>query len=407
MANGKPRYLPTFTGRFNTVFKAFLLFGVVAIGSVFVYYTADIIRDVQTNEARIAETYTHIWQLVASDSVSGPVTSVLFDEVILKSNFPIVVTDTLENPLFWKSIPGVPERGDDPEIFEKLRRKTAEMKMRKGEIPIYIDSVAIYKLFYDDTPLVGKLRWIPIVEMAMVLGFVVLALVGFQHIRLSEQRNIWVGMAKETAHQLGTPITSLLGWVNLLKTKDSSFTPDDIYRRIDIDLGRLETIANRFGKIGSVPKMEVRDINRLTEDVVQYYRERLPHGGNGVQILFEPEDIPGVSVNLELYNWVIENLLKNALEAVDSKNGRIVVKTGRAPSGKSITIEVSDNGRGVPRRDSGRIFRPGYTTKKRGWGLGLSLARRIIRDYHRGSISLVKREPGRGATFIIKLPLKK
>jgi len=407
MAKGGNKYLLTTSGRFNTVFKVFLLFGVCAIGAVFVYYTTDVIDDIQANEARIAETYTHIWQLVASDSVSGPVTSLLFDEVILKSDFPIIVTDTMEHPLFWKELPGIPPTTDDPEIIKKIKKRVEEMKARKGSIPIYVDSVAIYNLFYDDTALIGKLQLIPVVEMAMVVGFIFLALVGFQHIRRSEQRTIWAGMAKETAHQLGTPISSLLGWVNLLKTGEvnDSFTPDEIYRRIENDLVRLETIANRFGKIGSIPTLAESDLNQLTGEVVRYYQERLPHGGKGVQLHFHPGEVPHVNLNPELYSWVIENLIKNALEAVDAKTGLINVSTRRSHSGKIAVVEVSDNGRGIPRSDARRIFRPGYTTKTRGWGLGLSLARRIISEYHKGSIILEKSEPGKGTTFAVHLPL--
>lgn len=380
--------------------------GICTIGAVFVYYTNDVIKNIQENEARVVRTYTRIWQLVASDSVSGPVTSVLFDEVILKSNFPIVITDSLENPLFWKAIPGVSDTANDAESRSRLTKRLAKMKAAKGEIPIYVDSMAIYKLFYDDNVLIDKLRLIPIVEMGMVLGFIILALIGFQHIRRSEQRSIWVGMAKETAHQLGTPISSLLGWANLLKTGGSSYSNEEIFRRIDLDLSRLETIANRFGKIGSLPKLEKNNINQLTLEVVEYYLDRLPHGGQGVQIAFIPGEIPETAANAELYRWVVENLLKNSLEAVDSKTGAITVRTMAAQAGKKIMIEISDNGRGISRRDARRIFRPGFTTKKRGWGLGLSLARRIITDYHNGRIYLARSEAGKGTTFAVELPVR-
>jgi len=405
VAGPADKSLLSFNGRFHTLFKGFILFGICVIGAVFVYYTNIIIDDIRESEERIARTYTSIWQLMASESVSGPVTSVLFDEVILKSNFPIIVSDTLENPLFWKAVPGIPPSSDDPRVLEEIRRKMLSMKARKGEIPIYVDSVLINKLFYDDPPVVGKLRWIPIVEMALVVAFVILALVGFQHIRLSEQRSIWVGMAKETAHQLGTPITSLLGWISLLKSGETAYKAEEIYYRIDSDLKRLESIANRFGKIGSLPVRELSQINDLTAEVVQYFRDRLPHSGKGVQIHFIPGMLPEVMVNPDLYDWVIENLLKNALEAVDSKTGEIYVKSWTVPGEKKIVIEVTDNGRGIPRRDMRKIFRPGFTTKKRGWGLGLSLARRIVREYHGGSIALTKTEAGRGSTFTIRLPV--
>lgn len=407
MAKNNTKYLLNLSGRFNTFFKVFLLIGVIAIGAVFIYYTTDVIADIQTSQERMARTYTRIWQLVASDSLSGPVTSVLFDEVILKSDFPIVVADTLERPLFWKELSGIPEDKTDSATLAKVTERMNKMKARKGSIPIYVDTTVIYRLFYDDTSLVGKLRLIPVVEMAMVVGFIFLSLIGFQYIRRSEQRSIWAGMAKETAHQLGTPISSLLGWASLLKSGEykNSYTEDDLFRRIENDLSRLETIANRFGKIGSIPVLDTEDINRLTGDVVEYYRERLPHAGKGLQLHFEPGDIPETKVNRELYSWVVENLIKNSLEAVDAKTGVISVRTRVNNSGKSISIEVNDNGRGIPRGDARRVFRPGYTTKKRGWGLGLSLARRIIQDYHKGSIYLIRSEPGKGTTFVIQLPV--
>jgi two-component system, NtrC family, sensor histidine kinase KinB len=406
MAPRGNKYLLSLSERFSTVFKGFLLFGVCAIGAVFVYYTTDIVSELQSNEAKVAQTYTKIWQLVASDSTSGPVTSVLFDEIILKSNFPIVVTDTTGQPLFWKELSGIPEKANDSKSLERVRKRVESMKERKGEIPIYVDSVAIYKLYYDDTPLVGRLRLIPIVEMGMVAGFILLALVGFQYIRRSEQRTIWVGMAKETAHQLGTPISSLLGWLNLLKTGEGgdSFSPQEVYQHIETDLARLETVANRFGKIGSLPKLEREDINLLTGEVVDYFRKRLPHRGAGVQIDFIPGELPAVDLDRELYNWVVENLLKNSLEAVDSREGKIIVRTYTISGDKRVIVEVADNGRGISRRDARRIFRPGFTTKRRGWGLGLSLARRIIKEYHKGNIYLAAGEPGKGATFVIQLP---
>lgn len=409
MARESGKNLLSTAGRFNTYFKGFLLIGICIIGGVFVYYTNDVIMDIQKNEAQIAQTYTKIWQLVASDSISGRVTSVLFDEIILKSNFPIVVTDSLGNPLFWKELSGVPSASSDPEVIKKISGFVEEMKADKGEIPIYVDSAVIYKLYYGDTALINKLRFIPIVEMGLVLGFIVLALIGFQFIRRSEQRTIWVGMAKEAAHQLGTPISSLMGWLDMLRNQGftEKYSANEVYRRIEKDLARLETVANRFGKIGSVPKLEIMDINQLTGEVVEYFRERLPHQGEGVQIHFVPNNIPRAKVNRELYNWVVENLLKNSLEAVDSRTGAITVKTYAVENDQYLRIEVADDGRGIPRGNARRIFRPGYTTKRRGWGLGLSLARRIIHDYHNGSLSLVSSEPGKGSTFVIQLPALK
>jgi signal transduction histidine kinase len=395
--------------RFSTYFKAFLLIGVGGIGALFVYQTNDVIQDIQKDQARMASTYTKIWQLVASDTTSGPVTSVLFDEIILKSNFPIVVTDSADRPLFWKELQGVDGTSKDPEAVAKVEKMLDGMRQRKGELPIYIDSLVIYKLYYDDPVLVHKLRLIPIIELAIVGSFILTALFGFQYIRRSEQRNIWVGMARETAHQLGTPISSLLGWLDLLREgkESNSFSRDEVYERIEGDLNRLQKVANRFGKIGSAPGLKRENINDIIGEVVDYFSTRLPHHGAGVKLEYFPGDTSEVLVDRELFSWVIENLLKNALEAVDSKTGVITVKTFRGASSKYVTVEVADNGRGIPSRDSRRIFKPGYTTKKRGWGLGLSLARRIVRDYHGGKIYLARSGEEAGSTFVITLPVGK
>jgi signal transduction histidine kinase len=240
------------------------------------------------------------------------------------------------------------------------------------------------------------------------------AYIGFRNIKRSEQRSIWVGMAKETAHQLGTPLSSLMGWVELLKLKynkddfalpDQNITVgfDEIVERMQSDLRRLDRIATRFGQIGSIPELEKCNLNRILAEVVAYYSLRLPGGGKGVEIIEHYGELPDISINQELMGWVVENLFKNSLEAVDPRKGKILISTSCVD--KKVCISISDNGRGIAPAIQKRIFAPGFSTRKRGWGLGLTLAKRIVEEYHLGRIWLVGSEPNVKTEFMIELPV--
>ncbi|HEX7401763.1 MAG TPA: HAMP domain-containing sensor histidine kinase, partial [candidate division Zixibacteria bacterium] len=232
----------------------------------------------------------------------------------------------------------------------------------------------------------------------------------------AEQRTIWVGMAKETAHQLGTPLTSLLGWLELLKTKcdpqtqkiesSSDLKLEEIWERMRVDLLRLGKIANRFGQIGSMPELKSTDLNPVVSEAVAYFRQRVPRNGAGVIIKENLEELVPARANVELISWVLENLLKNSLEAVDPQGGIIEVSTYLDKEKKFIHIQVADNGKGIPLRQQKKIFKPGYTTKKRGWGLGLSLAQRIVEEYHLGKIYLVESTPQIKTTVLVCIPVE-
>jgi hypothetical protein len=221
-------------------------------------------------------------------------------------------------------------------------------------------------------------------------------------------------MAKETAHQLGTPLSSMMGWVELLKLKfnrDHFTLPDqsvnlgfdEIVGRMESDLQRLDRIAIRFGQIGSIPDLELGDITVIIREVVAYYRTRLPGAGKGVELIEQCGQIPNIMINKELIAWVIENLIKNSMEAIDPKTGKILVQTDC--KNKKVLISVSDNGKGINPEIQKMIFRPGFSTKKRGWGLGLTLARRIVEEYHRGKIWLYVSETNVKTEFRIELPV--
>jgi signal transduction histidine kinase len=283
------------------------------------------------------------------------------------------------------------------------------------------------------------LKLMPMVEVGVLFLFILVGFITFRNIKRVEQRSIWVGMAKETAHQLGTPLSSLLGWLELLKTKCESFgtSPsfdipplagdevqdksiqdksessrveeirfelDEMTKGMQGDIRRLEKIATRFGQIGSTPELKSADLNKVVSDTVAYFKHRLPHAGSGVVIRENLGNLVPVRVNTELLSWVIENLLRNSLEAVDPKQGVIQISTKLGKDKKDITIEVYDNGRGIPSSEQKKIFKPGYTSKKRGWGLGLSLAKRIVEEYHLGKIFLKESIPNERTTFLIIIP---
>ena len=249
-------------------------------------------------------------------------------------------------------------------------------------------------------PIFRQLRWLPYVEIAVVTLFILIGFTGFQFIRNSERQGIWVGMAKETAHQLGTPLSSLMGWLELLKDRFHGQSDQEILTDMGTDLQRLNQVAQRFSKIGSGVTLIPLPSKDLIQPVVQYVRRRIPHWNKKISIKVENEENPLILANLELFEWALENLLKNAIDANDKPDGQILIRV--TSHSDYVSIEVEDNGRVIAVRDRKNIFRPGWSSKKRGWGLGLSLTQRIVEEYHGGKIT-VQSAPGKGTVFRIRL----
>ncbi len=387
--------------------------GIVVISAVFTFYTLNVIGQLKADAQRSVRSYVRLWQLAASESTSGGEVQIIFDEVIKKANFPVVIADLDGNPVFWRNVEGLIDNDPSPEAHTKITGIAREMKESNGEIPLKFGDQTISYFYYGDSRVIRKLRLMPFIELGLVAAFILVGFIGFQNIRRSEERHIWVGMAKETAHQLGTPISSLMGWLELLTAKikgdsgiaDAGMNDEEIFSQMKTDVDRLQRVANRFGKIGSLPELKEGDINRLVEETALYYRRRLPFDGNGVEIICLCGKIPPVSLNGELITWAVENLLKNALQAVDPQKGRIELTTFLSKDTRFIVVEIFDNGRGIPPGSARKLFRPGFTSKKRGWGLGLTLARRIVEEYHRGKIGLVRSRPGE-TVFQVVLPIK-
>ncbi len=398
----------------SSLVSGFLGFGIVIVVTIFIYYNQTIITGLENDAARVSRAYARLWQYAASEATSGAEINFIFEEIIKKANFPIIVTSLDGEPMYWTV--DIPQDDTTQAAKHKLAGYIDDMDAKYDAIPIYYgpQKTIIHYLHYGDSRLIKQLQYMPFIEILVVGVFLWVAYISFKNIKRSEQRFIWVGMAKETAHQLGTPLSSLMGWVELLKLKykkENFVLPDkniqvnfdDIMNRMQSDLQRLDRVATRFGQIGSIPELVKSNINKPIADIIEYFKIRLPGGGKGVEIIEQLEELPDININQELISWVIENLIKNSLEAVDPKAGRIFVKT--YSNQKHVVISVSDNGKGIPAANQKRIFEPGFSTRKRGWGLGLTLARRIVVEYHGGKFWLSKSEPWEKTEFLIELPV--
>ena len=395
----------------STLLKIFLLGGVAIISTVFIWYTFSVIEKLQRDTRDQVEKYVQLWQLAANSPTSGSELQFIFNEIIVKATFPIIVLDENREPLYWRNLTGVTETDTTAAGRERLRKEAKEMFESNGEFPLVFGETHHNYLRYGDTEVIKQLKMMPFVQTGIVLAFMIVGIIGFQNIRRSEERYIWVGMAKEAAHQLGTPISSLLGWIEVLSAErcpnpecsQQNEMVDQTVSNMKVDVDRLQRVANRFGQIGSVPDLKPNSLPELVDEVADYYRRRLPFQGEGIRIEVNHASQPPIPLNLELLTWAFENLLKNAIQAVDPKTGRIEITTSMRPETQTVLIEIKDNGKGITAAAARKIFRPGFTTKKRGWGLGLTLVKRIVEDYHGGSVYLHRSKPGE-TIFRVVLP---
>jgi len=396
----------------SALFKVFLVSGVLLISAAFIWYTFEVIERLQIDTRDQVDKYVHLWQWAVTSPSSEDALPFIFDEIIVKARFPVVVLDKNREPVSWRNIPDIPSDDTSRASLERIKKEAEDMSRHNGEYKLYFGENNINYFLYGDSEIIKQLRVMPFVAIGIVLAFVVVAVIGFQNIRRSEERYIWVGMAKETAHQLGTPLSSLMGWLEVvgpehrhnMDCEDQEQLVDNTVQNMRMDVKRLQRVANRFGQIGSIPELKECDLNALVAECVQYYRARLPFEGEGTQITVTPGNIPPVRLNPELFSWVLENLVKNSLQAVDPKAGRVSIATGISPDRRNVTLEIIDNGHGIPSGSAHKVFRPGFTTRKRGWGMGLTLVKRIVEEYHVGRIALVRSQPGE-TVFQVTLPI--
>jgi two-component system, sporulation sensor kinase E len=416
--------------RFKGIFKSFLFVFAVVITlgfSIYIYIFVDhlqqqtrsLIKDMQNQSREFLNFRVRVFEESINNETSQDL-NFFFDEVIQQADYPIIYTDANKIPQYWRNI-SIAEsetsttlsRQDTMEYLKKMVQNYEEMNppipiSYKSQILgyyVYGESPLIAQLRFVESEIVSQLRWLLIIEITVVALFVLIGYAGFHSIKKSEERYIWVGMAKETAHQLGTPLSSLIGWIEYLKStprKLGKVIPD-----LERDMARLQIITNRFSLIGSVPDLTPETLRDVICDTVDYFRKRLPQKNGKIQIETQfADEIPLVLVNKDLFSWVLENLIKNALDAVGDKKGKISLQENRL-NDSQIYIDIQDSGKGISGKSKKNIFKPGFSTKKRGWGLGLSLAKRIVEDYHGGKLILKESQINGGSTFRIILNIYK
>ena len=320
---------------------------------------------------------------------------------------PFVITDSEDKPQKWQ----IWGELVTAQTATSKQRAQAEMLVRNSKAlglytPLQTGLRQGY-LYYEVIPDYG-IFIMPIVLVAVFSTILIVGFLSYRRIKTVEQASIWGGLAKETAHQLGTPISSLMGWVELSMERDKQKgdnTTAEIYANMQNDLARLQRITERFGKIGSHPQQIRININSVIGDAVAYFQKRLPNLSKQVELRVVARELPEITANADLLQWVFENLIRNSLDAIDKENGVIEIDPRLHPRGHQVVILYKDNGKGISRQNRNKIFRPGMTTKKHGWGLGLTLVKRIIEAYHHGQIRLIETS-SQGTTFEIVLPVE-
>lgn len=390
--------------------KIALLISGVLIAIVILYFTQLLVERIQFRETQIAQLYAKSLEYIANDESSSGEYGFIFNEIITQIDFPIIATDKEYSSVsFYKNV-DIDTTVSPFELNNQLLSLAKELREVNPPIKVaYRDSVILNWVHYGESSLITELRLLPLFEIIIGAIFILLGYVGFSYIKKHEQSSIWVGLSKETAHQLGTPLSSLMGWLEILKnTQPETEEYSKVIRETESDIEKLKKIASRFSKIGSQSKLEDENLSEVIHSVCIYFEKRIPSlvakdgtVSKKVNVSVDCPENLHVKVNRELFEWVLENLLKNALDAIDKQVGEINFSVSEKD--KEIIIDVTDNGKGIDKKFRKDIFRPGFSTKRRGWGLGLSLSKRIIDDYHKGRLSLHMSIIEIGTTFRIRL----
>ena len=378
----------------QSVWKSWGLYGAFAIVLLIVWNTNILFQLVKEEERNKMELWaTAQKELVESNDLSRDFGALAFDVLQKIGVAPMIQVNEAGKIVDFKNIAWSAK--EDPDSLQ-LYAVLEEIKLQNAPIPIVYSDIINQKLYYGDAPLLVKLRYYPLALLLILLLFGGLLYFFFQTNKAAEQNRLWAGMAKETAHQIGTPLSSLMGWIALLKEQE--IAPASV-EEMQKDIERLEVITERFSKVGSLPDLEEGDIVALTQSTIDYLKKR-----TGSQVEWEVH-LPTTSIHLPLnaalLSWTLENLVKNGLDAMKGI-GRLRIDL--IDKKDEVRIWVQDEGSGIASKDLKQLFRPGFTTKSRGWGLGLSLARRIIHDYHNGFIQVKSTQLGQGTTFELMLP---
>lgn len=390
-------------------------------------FSSTVINRMKAETTSLTKSYVELIQKTISRNMSYDEIHAILKTILSEAINPIIVTDTALHPILWSNIyiknsplsskqllPDSLNEGQHRFLLQKI----TSMRKTTRPFPVYFtkgsnrDSLMGY-LVYGNSVLIRSLYLMPFLEIGLGAAFIILLYLAFHNIRVTERSNLWVGLAKETAHQLGTPISSIMGWVEYIRATldtDASIDPRELHQiliDIDNDLSRLTKITARFSQIGSTPSMVPCDLRNILTDVSAYFKMRLPLLKKRITIEYDFNKLPLIQANRDLLEWVFENMLKNAIDAITGTEGKIGIKTEHIIADKIVRVQVSDNGKGISWDSQKNVFSPGFTTKRRGWGLGLTLAKRIIEDYHKGEIYIEWSQRDKGTIFNVDLPVSK
>ncbi len=383
-------------------YKWIIIFTAILIGIASIYYTDILVSQLKEREERQITLYAKTLEYTANQQDNQNL-GFIFEEIILPNNsIPVILTDGSGGLIEYRNLE-IDEKLTGEDFDKKIEEELAIMKDEHDPIKINFrnenNEIYGYNLvYYKNSKLLYQLRYYPYIQLSIISIFGILTYLVFNYSKTAEQNRIWVGLAKETAHQLGTPISSLMAWNEYFKS-EKKFQDENLMQEFEKDIARLEMITSRFSNIGSTPLLNYEDIHAAVRHTINYIQHRL-----STKVTFNITSLPNdirAKINKPLFDWVIENLCKNAVDAMGGV-GTIDITIKKAPDG-NVTIDVKDSGKGIPKSKIRQVFNPGYTTKSRGWGLGLTLVKRIIENYHKGKIFIKHTEPGHGTTFRIIL----
>lgn len=405
-------------------YKVYLFLAIVLLTVALVVHSNYVIARLNAESRSLCTVLARFFAVSTIQAAEDPMVRPIFREVVRNINFPLVVTDMHGIPRAWKEI-GIPADAV-PDSLLGMADSTGQVAPTVARIqkiardldrlnrPIAVVRLGVPDtlglIHYGEPPVVRQLRWLPYIEFGGIVLLLVFGFAGFRSLMAGEQRLLWAALAKETAHQLGTPLSSLMGWTALLRDAPAGgerprARVEEIAAEMDRDLDRLNKVASRFAQLGAVPSLKVGDLTAAVSAAVGYFRSRLPQLGSSVLIEERYEPIPPVPFHPQLIEWVVENLIKNAIDAADKPEGLIEVSLEWAQAERHVNLRVSDNGRGMSPEERKRAFHAGFSTKRRGWGLGLALVRRVVHEYHHGQVSIVESVPGKGTTVLVSLPV--
>ena len=371
--------------------KILLVLSAIVIAGLSLLVSHYLVRDLQIEEHGKMEVWAQAMEALNQED---EMTYLMLVTQVMESNntIPVIVMDAEGNVTDWRNIDV-----EDEDTLAFVAAYGRRMKAAGNAIRIELAGTQDYLyVCYDESTMLKRLTMWPYWQLGIVVIFAIVAIFALLSSKRAEQNKVWVGLSKETAHQLGTPISSLMAWVEILK---ENYPNDDLIPEMEQDVKRLERIAERFSKIGSLPEPVDASMCEVLDHVIAYMDKRTSQKV-AIKGHYPDHDVR-VKMNASLFEWVIENLCKNAVDAMEGGEGKIDLWL--LEEGDTVAIEVVDNGKGIKKKNVGNVFRPGFTTKKRGWGLGLSLAKRIVEEYHKGHIYVKQSEVGKGTTFRIEL----